>query len=73
MTLGADFSPDNGRGQFLGIWRFMADAAAIPILPPLALDTGHDGDHGSNDHQHEGEQRHQEKSVRATHARPFGT
>ena len=34
MTLGADFSPDNGRGQFLGIWRFMADAGATggPVL-----------------------------------------
>ncbi|MFQ4148329.1 MFS transporter [Arthrobacter sp. LAPM80] len=26
MTLGADYSPRNGRAQFLGIWRFMADA-----------------------------------------------
>jgi MFS family permease len=34
MTLGADFSPDNGRGQFLGIWRFLADAGATggPVL-----------------------------------------
>jgi predicted MFS family arabinose efflux permease len=34
MTLGADFSPDNGRGQFLGIWRFMADAGSTggPML-----------------------------------------
>jgi hypothetical protein len=34
MTLGADFSPDNGRGQFLGIWRFLADARATggPVL-----------------------------------------
>lgn len=34
MTLGADFSPDIGRGQFLGIWRFMADAGATggPVL-----------------------------------------
>ncbi|WP_223980627.1 MFS transporter [Arthrobacter sp. NicSoilB8] len=34
MTLGADFSPNNGRGQFLGIWRFMADAGATggPVL-----------------------------------------
>ncbi|WP_445153567.1 MFS transporter [Arthrobacter sp. Hor0625] len=34
MTLGADFSPDRGRGQFLGIWRFMADAGATggPVL-----------------------------------------
>ncbi|MGG5170824.1 MFS transporter [Pseudarthrobacter sp. J1738] len=34
MTLGADFSPDRGRGQFLGIWRFMADAGGTggPVL-----------------------------------------
>jgi MFS family permease len=34
MTLGADFSPENGRGQFLGIWRFMADAGSTggPVL-----------------------------------------
>jgi MFS family permease len=34
MTLGADFSPDNGRGQFLGLWRFLADAGATggPVL-----------------------------------------
>ena len=34
MTLGADFSPDNGRSQFLGLWRFLADAGATggPVL-----------------------------------------
>lgn len=34
MTLGADFSPDRGRGQFLGLWRFMADAGTTggPVL-----------------------------------------
>ncbi len=34
MTLGADFSPDSGRGQFLGLWRFMADAGSTggPLL-----------------------------------------
>ena len=26
MTLGADYSPRHGRAQFLGIWRFLADA-----------------------------------------------
>jgi MFS family permease len=26
MTLGADFSPDVGRGEFLGVWRLIADA-----------------------------------------------
>lgn len=34
MTLGADFSPDQGRGQFLGLWRFIADAGSTggPVL-----------------------------------------
>ncbi|KQR02954.1 transporter [Arthrobacter sp. Leaf141] len=34
MTLGADFSPDRGRGQFLGLWRFTADAGSTggPVL-----------------------------------------
>ncbi|WP_115787529.1 MFS transporter [Arthrobacter silvisoli] len=34
MTLGADFSPDRGRGQFLGLWRFIADAGSTggPLL-----------------------------------------
>ncbi|MEV7635510.1 MFS transporter [Pseudarthrobacter enclensis] len=34
MTLGADFSPDRGRGQFLALWRFMADAGSTggPVL-----------------------------------------
>jgi MFS family permease len=34
MTLGADFSPDRGRGQFLGLWRFISDAGATggPVL-----------------------------------------
>lgn len=26
MTLGADFSPPGGRGEFLGVWRFVSDA-----------------------------------------------
>ncbi len=26
MTLGADFSPADGRGEFLGVWRFVSDA-----------------------------------------------
>ncbi len=25
MTLGADFSPDVGRGEFLGVWRLISD------------------------------------------------
>ncbi len=34
MTLGADFSPDNGRSHFLGVWRFIADSGATggPVL-----------------------------------------
>ena len=34
MTLGADFSPDRGRGQFLGLWRFLSDAGTTggPLL-----------------------------------------
>lgn len=34
MTLGADFSPERGRGQFLGLWRFIADAGGTggPLL-----------------------------------------
>ncbi|MEE2567952.1 MFS transporter [Pseudarthrobacter sp. J64] len=34
MTLGADYSPDRGRGQFLGMWRFMSDAGSTggPVL-----------------------------------------
>jgi MFS family permease len=34
MTLGADFSPNRGRGQFLGLWRFMADTGSTggPVL-----------------------------------------
>jgi MFS family permease len=34
MTLGADYSPNRGRGQFLGLWRFMADAGSTggPVL-----------------------------------------
>ena len=25
MTLGADFAPDVGRGEFLGVWRLISD------------------------------------------------
>ena len=34
MTLGADFSPVVGRGEFLGVWRLMADlgGSAGPLL-----------------------------------------
>ena len=33
MTLGADFSPDNGRSHFLGIWRFIGDQCCSPVSP----------------------------------------
>ncbi|GAA1048531.1 MFS transporter [Arthrobacter russicus] len=29
MTLGADYSPDSGRAQFLGIWRFLSDLGSF--------------------------------------------
>lgn len=29
MTLGADYSPDAGRAQFLGIWRFLSDLGSF--------------------------------------------
>ena len=34
LTLGADLSPDRGRGEFLGMWRFVGDSgsAAGPIV-----------------------------------------
>ena len=34
MTLGADFSPDGRRGEFLGVWRFMGDvgSAGGPLI-----------------------------------------
>jgi MFS family permease len=34
LTLGADFSPESGRGHFLGLWRFIADSGATagPVL-----------------------------------------
>jgi MFS family permease len=34
MTLGADFSPDAGRGEFLGAWRVMADLGGVggPVI-----------------------------------------
>ncbi|OMH34867.1 MFS transporter [Tersicoccus sp. Bi-70] len=35
MTLGADYSPSDGRVQFLGVWRFMADAGST--AGPLVL------------------------------------
>lgn len=35
MTLGADYSPPDGRVQFLGVWRFMSDAGAT--AGPLVL------------------------------------
>ena len=34
MTMGADFSPPNQRGEFLGVWRLMGDTGSFggPIL-----------------------------------------
>ena len=34
MTLGADFSPDVGRGEFLGVWRLISDVgqAGGPVV-----------------------------------------
>ena len=34
LTLGADLSPDRGRGEFLGLWRFVGDSgsAAGPMV-----------------------------------------
>ncbi len=34
LTLGADLSPDRGRGEFLGLWRFVGDcgSAAGPMM-----------------------------------------
>ena len=29
MTLGADLAPDTGRGEFLGVWRLLADAGQV--------------------------------------------
>ena len=29
MTLGADFSPENGRGEFLGVWRLIGDIGGL--------------------------------------------
>jgi MFS family permease len=39
MTLGADFSPDVGRGEFLGVWRLIADAGgtAGPFVVSLLM------------------------------------
>jgi MFS family permease len=34
MTMGADFSPDQGRGEFLGVWRLISDSgqAGGPVV-----------------------------------------
>lgn len=41
MTLGADYSPPDGRAQFLGVWRFMADAGSTagPLVLSAVTDT----------------------------------
>ena len=35
LTLGADLSPDRGRGEFLGLWRFVGDGGSA--AGPLAV------------------------------------
>ena len=35
LTLGADLSPDRGRGEFLGLWRFVGDSGSA--AGPLAV------------------------------------
>lgn len=35
MTLGGDFSPQRGRGEFLGVWRLVGDAGAA--VGPFAM------------------------------------
>lgn len=40
MTLGADYSPDNGRAQFLGIWRFLSDLGQFAGPGVLSVLTG---------------------------------
>ena len=37
MTLGGDFSPARGRGEFLGVWRLVGDAGAA--IGPFAMGT----------------------------------
>ena len=37
MTLGGDFSPSNGRSEFLGVWRLVGDAGGA--LGPFVLGT----------------------------------
>ena len=42
MTLGADFSPSVGRGEFLGVWRFVSDVgqAGGPIVISVLTSLG---------------------------------
>jgi MFS family permease len=42
MTLGADFAPEVGRGEFLGVWRLISDAggAAGPLVISLLTAIG---------------------------------
>jgi MFS-type transporter involved in bile tolerance (Atg22 family) len=37
MTLGGDFSPSNGRSEFLGVWRLVGDAGGA--LGPFFIGT----------------------------------
>jgi MFS family permease len=40
MTLGADLSPEEGRGEFLGVWRLIGDAGGMggPIVVGMVAD-----------------------------------
>jgi MFS family permease len=40
MTLGADFAPDVGRGEFLGVWRLLADLGQAGGPAIISLLTG---------------------------------
>jgi MFS family permease len=40
MTLGADFAPEVGRGEFLGVWRLLADVGQAGGPAVISLITG---------------------------------
>ena len=40
MTLGADFAPDVGRGEFLGVWRLLADVGQAGGPAIISVITG---------------------------------
>ena len=43
MTLGADFAPDVGRGEFLGVWRLVSDAGGAGGPTAISLLSGISG------------------------------